>query len=104
MTGVARETGTGIELRVRLTPRAAHDRIDGPAAASDGSRHIGARVRAVPEKGRANAALVQLIARWLDVAPGAVVVVGGATGRLKTLAVSGDPRELMARVDLLVTA
>ncbi len=89
----------GVELRVRLTPRAASDRIDGPVTMADGMVHLAARVRAVPEKGKANKALEALIAQWLGVAPGKVQVTGGETARLKAVTISGDAKRLTAAIE-----
>ena len=89
-----RPTTGGIELRVRLTPKASTDRIDGVRMLSDGSAHLAARVRAVPEKGLANAALERLVADWLGVGGGSVRVSGGSTSRLKTIEVKGDTTRL----------
>lgn len=49
-----------------------------------------ARVRAIPEAGRANAALETLIARWLGVPQSTVGVAHGGKSRLKHVAVIGD--------------
>jgi uncharacterized protein YggU (UPF0235/DUF167 family) len=46
-----------LRIAVRLTPRAAVDRVDGRAALADGTEVLAARVRAAPEAGAANAAL-----------------------------------------------
>jgi uncharacterized protein len=43
------------------------------------------RVAAPPERGRANEALVGLIASALEVTPGSVRVVGGRRGRAKVV-------------------
>lgn len=94
----ARARSGGIELHVRLTPKSSRDAIEGVAEASDGSTHLKARVRAVPEKGRANAALEALVAGWLKVPSGTVSVIAGGTSRLKTVSISGDPGELIRRV------
>lgn len=102
--GCFREIAAGIELRVRLTPRASLDRIDGLAATADGAAHLAARVRAVPEKGKANQALEKLIADWLGVSPSQVNVVGGATSRLKTVSVEGDPRQLAEHTEAKLAA
>jgi len=91
-------TAGGVELRIRLTPKASADRIDGVKMLSDGSTHLSARVRAVPEKGLANAALERLVADWLDVGAGSVRVTGGATSRLKTIEVRGDAAQLSGRI------
>ena len=48
-------------MRVRLTPRASKDGIDGLKEIADGAC-VQARVRAVPEDGKANAALLELLA------------------------------------------
>jgi uncharacterized protein YggU (UPF0235/DUF167 family) len=59
------------------------------------------RVSAVPDKGKANAAVVALLARALGVPKSAVSVVSGETARLKTIAVAGDGAALAARIDAL---
>ena len=51
-------------------------------------------MRAIPEAGRANAALETLIARWLGVPPSTVNVAHGGKSRLKQVAVAGDAEAL----------
>lgn len=97
-----RVAGDDVLLDVRLTPRAAHDRIDGAECLSDGRVVLKARVRAVPEKGAANAALVKLIARALDVHKSAVSLETGATSRLKTLKIQGSSASLPGRLQGLL--
>jgi len=97
-----RTRADGIDIFVRLTPRAASDSIDGVAAAADGSAHLAVRVRAVPEKGAANKALEALIAAEIGVPRRAVSVVAGSTARLKTVrVVAGDPVVLVQRIEAL---
>jgi len=88
----------GIELSVRLTPRGGADRIDGVGQGADGRDWVKARVRAVPEKGAANAALERLLAAWLGLPASAVSVAAGGTSRLKTVRIEGDPQALAALV------
>jgi uncharacterized protein YggU (UPF0235/DUF167 family) len=58
------------------------------------------RVAAPPERGRANAALVGLLASVLEVPAGSVRVVGGQRGRSKVVEVDGlDPGEVERRLD-----
>jgi uncharacterized protein len=88
----------GLDLFVRLTPRSSTDAIEGIGEASDGNVHLVARVRAVPEKGAANAALEKLIANWLGIPKSSARVVSGSTARLKTVRLTGDADTLAAAV------
>lgn len=47
------------------------------------------KVTAVPEKGRANRAVVKVIAEWLGVAPSRVEIVSGEAAPLKSILVLG---------------
>lgn len=85
----------GIRITVRLTPSASADRIEGVARLSDDTAVLAARVRALPEDGRANRALEKLVAKALGVSRGAVTVATGAKARLKQLAVEGDATALL---------
>ena len=62
---------------------------------------LAVKVTAVPEKGRANAALEKLLAKALGIAAGRVAVVGGATSRNKDVLVRGDPAEIAALLERL---
>ncbi|RUV93079.1 DUF167 domain-containing protein [Mesorhizobium sp. M1A.F.Ca.IN.022.07.1.1] len=90
-----------IDLFVRLTPKAAVDRIEGIETAADGRSHLKARMRAVPENGAANRALERMVAKALGVPGSAVSVVAGGTSRLKTLRIWGDAAELAKSVEAL---
>lgn len=92
----------GIDLYVRLTPKAAFDRIDGVETTADGRSHLKARVRAVPENGAANQALERMVAKALGVPGSAVSVVAGGTSRLKTLRVMGDAAALAKSLEALL--
>jgi uncharacterized protein (TIGR00251 family) len=91
----------GIDLFVRLTPKAAQDRIDSVETVADGRSHLKARVRAVPENGAANAALERVVAKAFGVPASSVSVVAGSTSRLKTLRILGDPALLAKSVETL---
>jgi uncharacterized protein (TIGR00251 family) len=71
-------------LRVRLTPRAARSQIDG----WDGDL-LRVRVAAPPVEGKANDALLRLLAKALDVPPSRLRLVKGRTSREKVIAVEG---------------
>ena len=81
-------------LHLRVTPNAGADRIEGVEQRGDGSSVLRLRVAAVPDKGRANAAVIALLSRTLEVPKSAVSVISGETARLKTVAVAGDGVEI----------
>ena len=90
-----RREADGLRLFVRLTPKAAMDRIDGVTALADGSEVLAIRVRAVPEDGKANTALLRLLAHELDLPRSAIRVARGEAARLKEVAIIGDPAALL---------
>ncbi len=83
-------------LSVRLTPRGGRDAIDGAETLADGHAILKARVRAAPTEGEANAALIRLLAKTLDVAPRQVSVVAGTTARIKRVMIEGNSAALAA--------
>ncbi len=89
----------GVVFRVRLTPKGGRDALEGWTKASDGTSHLKARVRAVPEDGKANAALIALLAHALGIARSALAIASGEKARLKTVAATGDTVALCARLD-----
>ena len=92
---------TGLSLFVRVTPNAGRDALEGVELRDDGSAVLRLRVKAVPDKGKANAAVIALIAKALGVPKSAITLVSGETTRQKTLNVVGDAAELSKRVALL---
>lgn len=93
----AEPVADGIRLRIRVTPNAGADRIEGPETRDDGSTVLRLRVRAVPDRGKANAAAIALLAGHFGVPKSAVSIVAGDTARLKTVRTIGDPKALAAR-------
>ena len=69
---------------MRLQPRAGADEIVGEREGL-----LVVRVRAPPERGRANDALCKLVAKRLRIAPGRVELVRGARARQKLVRVEG---------------
>ena len=80
----------GAELHVRAQPGASRDAIVGVGEVVNGKRFLRVRVRAVAEKGRANAAIEAVLAETLGVPKSAVSVEKGKTQRIKTVRISGD--------------
>ena len=85
----------GLMIRVRLTPKASRDAVEGIEETADGPA-IKARVRAVPEDGAANEAVEKLLAVWLGVPKSSVSLVSGGKSRVKMLMIAGDGETLAA--------
>ncbi len=96
MTLPWRAAPDGVTLFLRVTPNAGADRIDGPEQRDDGTTVLRLRVKAVPDKGKANAAVIALLAKATGVPKSAVTLVSGDTARLKTLHIAGDSATLAA--------
>lgn len=69
---------------VYVTARAGRSELAGQREGA-----VWVRLAAPPVEGRANAALVELVAKLLGVPKGAVEVVSGASGRAKRVRVAG---------------
>ncbi|WP_414832537.1 DUF167 family protein [Afifella sp. YEN Y35] len=95
-------TSEGLLLSVRLTPKAAKDALEGVEELADGRAVIKARVRAVPEKGAANKALENLVAKTLGVPKSSVSVASGGTSRVKVLLLAGDADALKKKLQSVV--
>jgi uncharacterized protein len=89
----------GLRLAVRLTPKAAAARIIGLAREADGGAVLKVAVTAPPEAGKANDALLALMAELLDLRRRDVTLVLGVTNRRKLVHVAGDPAALARRLE-----
>lgn len=81
--------GEGAILRLRVTPKASIDAVEGVEAGADGLAHLKIRVRAVPDKGAANTAVLKLLAKALGVPKSALELVSGQTSRVKMVRIAG---------------
>jgi len=86
-----RRDGDAAIVTVRLTPRADRDAVEGTTVLADGTTVLKARVRAVPEDGAANTALIRLLAETLGVPKSQLAIASGATQRLKQVRVAAAP-------------
>lgn len=74
-------------LKVRLTPSARIEQISGVFQSSEGNCYLKISVRAVPENGNANGALIKLLSKFLGIAKNEIKLINGQTSRLKTLSI-----------------
>ena len=86
----------GLRVAIRLTPKSSRARIDGIEHDGQGRAWLKVRVSAAPEKGKANAALLKLLAKAWDLAPSRLAIAAGAKDRRKTVLIE-DADEALAK-------
>jgi uncharacterized protein len=87
-----RRTGTGVTVELRAQPRARRSALECNAGA------LKAQVTAPAEDGKANAAVIDLLAATWRLPKSAFAVTRGATSRDKVLSIAGEPALLAARI------
>ena len=96
-----RRNGDAVLLSLRLTPKSSRDALEGVETLSDGRRVLKARVRAVPEDGKANAAVIKELATAFGLRPRDFTIVHGVLSRDKRLVISGANSTHSARYEEL---
>jgi uncharacterized protein (TIGR00251 family) len=94
----------GLRVVIRLSPRGKADRLLAIAATAKGGRMIKAAVTAPPENGRANEALLQLLAQAWHVPRRDLSIVAGAASRNKTVHIAGDAQKLIEKITSQIAA
>ena len=74
---------------MKLTPGARKNEVTGWEIDAAGARVLRVSVTAAPEKGKANAALIKLLAKHWGIPKSAIEIVRGETTRVKVIEVQG---------------
>ena len=104
MTSPLRPGKGGLLLAVRVTPKASRDEVTGLHVASDGAVSLAVKVTAVPDKGRANKAVIETLAKACRMPKSAFTLAAGETERNKTILVTGNSAALEALIAQKVNA
>jgi uncharacterized protein (TIGR00251 family) len=88
----------GLTLALRVQPGAGRDAILGTVADAAGALALRVKVAAPAEDGRANAAVLALLAKALGLPKSALTLVKGERDRSKVVAIAGDPGAMQPRV------
>lgn len=88
----------GMRLRLKVRPQARRAGIDGVVPDRDGEA-LSVSVTAAPEDGKANAAVITLLATALGVAKSTISVTQGAAARRKMIHVAGAGPALAATLE-----
>jgi uncharacterized protein YggU (UPF0235/DUF167 family) len=73
---------------IKLTPKASASRIGDFAAGRDGMEVLKIYVTAAPEKNKANAAMIEIVAEYLGISKSSIILEKGDTSRDKIIFIS----------------
>lgn len=80
-------------LTIRATPKASRNAVQGVMETPEGFA-LKVAVTAAPDRGKANAAIAELLAKEFGVSKTKVTLIAGQTDRRKVLRIKGDPTVL----------
>ena len=93
-------SGELLRIHIRVTPGSRKEGFGDLFTDSEGNQWLKAHVRAVPEDGKANAALIRLLANTLGIAKSGIRHLGGQTGRMKVFELPFAPevQEILLKI------
>ena len=77
-------------ITVKLTPGAKQNKVIGWEEDLFGDRTLKVQVTAIPEKGKANKALIALLSKHWKVPKSSITIIRGETSRIKILEIISD--------------
>lgn len=86
---------------MRASPGAKANAIAGLWRGAEGEVRLAVKVTAAPDKGKANAAILALLAKALRLPKSALLVAAGETSRLKTIDIRTENTGLAAALEAL---
>ena len=88
--------GAGCILAVHATPRASRNTIEGIETDAANRLWLRVRVTTAPEDGKANKAIIKLLAKSWEIAPSHFTVISGDTARFKRLKIEQTYEKISA--------
>ena len=88
-----RRNSSGVTVELRVQPRARRTALE------MSGMMLKVAVTVPPEEGKANAAVVALLAESWRLPKSAFAIVKGGAARNKTVSVAGDPQTIVARIE-----
>lgn len=76
---------TNDNISIRLTPNASSNRIGESRLMPNGETQLSVYVTSIPEDGKANDAMIKLLAKHLNLAPSRLTIIRGHTSRNKVV-------------------
>lgn len=101
MYRIGRTEPDTVQIFIKVTPNASDDVVGAVERQADDTLRLAVRVRAVPENGAANTAVIKLLSKYFGISRSALRLSQGENGRLKTI-VAPDSADLRAQLEALV--
>jgi uncharacterized protein (TIGR00251 family) len=95
---LTRAAGDGVVVAIRVAPRACRSAVEGVTVDGQGKRWLRVSVTEAPADGRANAALIRLLAKRWKLPKSALTIRAGTASRTKTLHVAGNTQAILNRI------
>ena len=89
---------SGLGVALHITPGASRAKIVGLVSEADGTQALKVAVTAPPEDGKANQAVIKLLAKEWRLPKSTFSIATGATQRRKTIMIQGDARVLETKI------
>jgi uncharacterized protein (TIGR00251 family) len=92
-----RAAADAVLVHVLATSKASSNGVEGAVTTAHGAA-LKVRVTAAPDRGKANTAIIKLLAKAWHLPPRRFSIVAGNTDRHKTILVAGDSDPLITRL------
>jgi uncharacterized protein len=99
---LVKKIADGVTIAIRLTPSAAQNKFDRVEMSGEGVMRMRVSVTVVPEKGKANAALIKFLSKTWRLPKSAFSIISGETSRNKALKIEGEPNHLKALIEFRI--
>lgn len=81
-------------LRVKILPRSPKNEIIEVIEDEEGEKTIKIRIKAPPEKGKANAELIKFLSKTFNIKRDRISIISGKTDRIKLIKINGPDKSL----------
>ncbi len=78
-------------LRIKVRPKSAKNEITEIMKDHSGEETIKIRIKAAPEKGKANAELIKFLSKELEIPKSSISIISGKTDTLKLIKIDNGP-------------
>lgn len=90
-------------LTIKVTPRGSANKIQSLEKDLFGDLIIKVMVTAIPDKGEANQAVIELLSKQLKVAKSSISIIAGQTARIKVLTIATSASQIWQRLQQFQT-